>query len=251
VTAAAKTTACTWLRDHGLLAQERGAGGVVSAQPSPEVAAHLATCHACTQLYAEIGKLRAQIADLPAPGPPSGWQRAVWARIEAKKEAKTRSRFITWIFAIGAPLAAAAAILIVVRSGRGPQPVTEPAGALVLAYHFESDPQRARTRGNVAVGDAIIFETKGAGLAQPVAELRVYRDDAGIVLRCGTEAPCERQGDRLRARFTIPAIGRYRAMIVTAAQALPAPAGVLDDDLAAIARTPGAKWQWAETIEIW
>jgi hypothetical protein len=251
VTAAAQPAPCTWLREQGLLAEEQ-------APADPTIAAalaqHLAGCPACARLHAEIGQLRGSLGRLTAPPPPDGWQRAVWRRIDAKQKTNLRVRWQKWAVGIAAPLAAAALILIVVQALRvRPAAVAvAPSEAIVLAYTFEPDPNRPRTRGgDVAVGDAVNFHAAAAGELPLATELRVYRDDAGIVLRCSTEPPCERRGKHLSARLVLSAIGRYRGMIVTAPGPLPAPSGFLDDDLAALAQTPGAVWRWANTIDIW
>jgi hypothetical protein len=253
---------CTWLRDEGLRLQEGGAADAAA------VATHLAGCRTCAALDAEIAQLRVGLGRLPSPPPPTHWQRAVWQRIEAKRAAgKTQAATVTpiesarpprpwrrWTLALAAPVLAAAAIVIVVRRSTTTAPseraaATGAADDVVLAYAFEPNPNRPRTRGEVAVGDTIVFSARN--LQAALAELRVYRDDGGLVLRCSTAPPCVRSGTDLRARLAIPAIGRYRALIATAPAPLPAPTGVMDDDLAALAHTSGAVWRWAESIDIW
>jgi hypothetical protein len=259
--AAAQTAACTWLRQQGLLVEEmsQGSAAVTSAvqtDVSGEIAAHLATCADCTRLHAEIGQLRGHLGHMTTPPPPPGWQRAVWAQIAAKKQGGLRAGWQKLLPVLAIPVAAAALTAIIVAAVRPhANPVASqiiPPESMLLASAFEPSADRPRTRGGeVAVGDTVVFHATALVPLPANSELRVYRDDAGIVLRCGNQPPCELRGSNLSARFVIPAIGRYRAMIVASASALPAPTGFLDDDLAALAQIAGATWRWGDTIDIW
>jgi hypothetical protein len=250
---------CTWLRQQGLLIEEMASGSAgvasdVATGIAAEIDAHLGTCAACASLHADIAQLRTQIGRLPASPPPPGWQRAVWAQIAAKRQSSWRASWQKWAAGILVPVAAAVMLAIVVKAARPRSDAVAPmlnADAVMLAFVFEPDANRPRTRGDVAVGDTVIFQATATAPLPPATELRVYRDDAGVVLRCSDQPPCQRQGKNLRVRMPITAIGRYRAMIVVSAIALPAPTGFLDDDLAALSRVPGATWRWASTIDIW
>ena len=256
----APSAPCSWLRQQGLLVEEMSQGSA-SVQPAvqtdiaAEVAAHLTTCPACARLHAEIGHLRGHLGHMTTPPPPPGWQRAVWAQIAAKKQDGLRARWHKLLPILAIPVAAAALTAIIVAAVR---PHANPVASqiiapesMLLAFAFEPSADRPRTRGEVAVGDTFVFHATALQPLPANSELRVYRDDAGIVLRCSSQAPCELRGSNLRARFVIPAIGRYRAMIVASAKGLPAPTGFLDDDLAALAQTAGATWRWGDTIDIW
>jgi hypothetical protein len=261
VTAAAQSAPCSWLRQQGLLAEEMSAGSAavtaaVQTDITAEVAAHLATCPACARLHAEIGQLRGHLGHMTTPPPPPDWQRAVWGQIAAKKQGSLRVRWQKLLPALSIPVVAAALTAIIVAALRPHAPPVAsqviPVESMLLAFEFEPSPDRPRTRGGeVAVGDTVVFHATALKPLPANSELRVYRDDAGIVLRCGNQPPCELRGANLRARFAIPAIGRYRAMIVASAAALPAPTGFLDDDLAAISQIAGATWRWGDTIDIW
>ena len=65
------------------------------------------------------------------------------------------------------------------------------------------------------------------------AELRVYRNDRQLVLRCSQEPPCIRRGDTLEASLTFDAVGTYQSVLLTADEPLPAPGQGLDADTAA------------------
>jgi hypothetical protein len=214
---------CDWLKREGLLAEERG----------ESISAHLDGCPDCQQYHAQINELRADLGKIVVPGPPERWQQLVWQRIDRSASA-ARRRLVLW-FAL--PVAAAAALLIFVM-----RPREEPAGPL-LAVTFEHDPQRPRTRGDVAVGDAVRVS---ATVREP-AELRVYREGA-LAFRCAGPPACERRGDQLSLRWTIPAVGRYR--VILAAASAPAPKSSLDEDAAA-ATAAGVLWRESDLIEIW
>lgn len=228
-------TACDWLRREGVGAEERGEVAVVTA--------HLEGCADCREDHAAIDRVRADLARLPAPAPQRDWQRQVWATIEKRR----KPRWWRLALPIALPLAGAAAMAGLLLRTPAPPPET----GVLLAVHFEPNPTRARTRGpgDAAVGDLVVLEA--AGIDAPVAELRVYRDDAGLVFQCGAATPCQRQGGKLLARFQIPAIGHYRAFVLTARTPLPPASGTLDADLAAVARQPDARYRAADGFEIW
>jgi len=215
---------CAWFEREGVLAEERG----------ESIDGHLAGCPRCRQRQAEIAELRDDLARIAAPAPRAGWERAVWQRIDGPRERRNR-----WLW-LALPLAAAAVLLLVFPR---PSSIDEPR----LAVHFERDPLRPRTRGDVAVGDMLVMEAVGLAAA---AELRVYGPSARAIFRCSGPPTCERSGDRLRARWTVPSIGQYRVIVVASRGQLPAPVGSLDDDLSA-ATASGAVWQQSERLEVW
>jgi hypothetical protein len=212
---------CDWLEREGLLAEERG-------EP---IAHHLDGCADCQQRHAQIAQLRADLGRIEVVGPPERWQAMVWQRID--RSATARRKIVLW-FAL--PVAAAAALLIFVIR----RPVVE-TGDPLLAVAFEHDPQRPRTRGDVAVGDSLRIDGTSA------AELRVYREGT-LAFRCDGPPACSRVANKLSVRWTIPAIGHYRVVLL--AGAVPAPGKSLDEDAAA-ATTAGAVWRESDPIEIW
>ena len=82
--------------------------------------------------------------------------------------------------------------------------------------------------------------TKGAtmvvtasGLGSRFHEIRIYRDGPGLAFQCAGEPACARQANGLVARWTIPAEGTYRLVLVSSAAAIPpATAGYEVDPLA-------------------
>jgi hypothetical protein len=216
--------ACEWLDRRGLLEEERG----------HPIGAHLNGCTACRERHAEIERLRADLRAGPADEarPRPSWEQAVWRTIDGR-----RRRPRLWWLAI--PIAAAAALVLYIGLHAG-----EPS-QLALLVRPEKGPAAARIRGPVGVGDVLVVEATGV---RDAGELRLYRDDAGLVARCATASPCLRRADRLSARFPIPSIGRYRILLVTGPA--PAPGGSLDEDLAALTRA-GLPVRLAAPIEIW
>ena len=205
-------TRCDRFDARELLRQERG------EPPDP----HTSNCAECQQRLARTEALRRALAQIPIEKSTTSWEQAVWGRIAAGPQ---RPRRRLWL---GLPvLLAAAGVLLLIRSpGRPPVEGAAP----VLALAFERGSERLRSDGP-AVGATVVVD--GSAVQHPHAELRIYRDDAGLLLRCSTEPPCQRRDGRLGARLTIPAIGRYRVLLLQAPTPLPAPAGGYDRDLAA------------------
>jgi hypothetical protein len=121
---------------------------------------------------------------------------------------------------------------------------------------FQQGAAAVRGRGEVAAGDQMILSADR--VHAQIAELRVYRDDAGLVFRCsgrseepGATASCTRDGTHLAARFVLPAVGRYRVLIVSAHAALPALPGSFDGDVGVLAATAGVSYQLGDTVEVW
>jgi hypothetical protein len=216
--------ACDWLERRGLLEEERG----------QSIAAHLEGCPACRERHADIERLRAALRAGPSAevGPRLHWEQRVWRRLEAP-----RPRPSLWWLAIPAAAAAVIALFVGLRGGEPPQ--------LALLVHPEKGPDPVRIRGPVGVGDLLVVEATGV---RGAAELRLYRDDAGLVARCSSSPPCTRRGSHLSARFPIPAVGRYRALVITGPA--PAPSGSLDQDLAALTRA-AIPVERAPPVEIW
>jgi hypothetical protein len=146
----------SWLRRAGVLVEERG----------ESIAAHLAVCPACLHLHGELQELRASLGRLGAGAqePASGWQRAVFARIEKKR----KPGWLRYAATLG-PLAAAAGIALVLLT-RGPAPPTGDE-VPVLGMRFQQGAAAVRGRGEVAAGDHMILRADGVRAA--IAEVRV------------------------------------------------------------------------------
>jgi hypothetical protein len=227
----APTTDCDRFDARELLRQERG------EPPDP----HLGTCAVCQQRLARTEALRRALGQIPIVKSTTSWEQAVWGKIATGGRRPQRRRL--WV---GLPvlLAAAGVILLVRSQGRSPVEGTAP----VLALAFEAGPERLRS-GGPAVGATVVVD--GTAVQHDHAELRIYRDDAGLLLRCSTEPPCQRRDGRLGARFTIPAIGRYRVLLLQAPVPLPPPGtGGYDRDVAAVTSVQSSV-HVEQSFEVW
>ncbi|HEV8631012.1 MAG TPA: hypothetical protein VGV61_11900 [Thermoanaerobaculia bacterium] len=182
---------------------------------------HFATCPDCLEARAVYERLRAGIASLEGDLAPSPrWQAEVWRRIEARRA--RRRGWLPWVLATG--LAAALAVLLLLRT---------PAGDLG-SVSLRADVQRgaAVLRGDEArPGDLLRLVASTGGAAH--AELRVYRNDRELVLRCADRQPCVRSGRSLRAIVALDAVGSYQPLLLVGEQPFPPPTADLDRDAAA------------------
>jgi hypothetical protein len=203
------TAPCDRFEREALLDIERGA----------PLDPHFATCADCR---AAAERHRALAEDLRSlvggEEPPAGWRDAVWERAAAGP-ARRRSHGWTW----AAGLAAAAAVAVVLL----PRPAARPVS---LAVDVLAGPAAARRTDTTAVGSrlALRIPLRGEGRA----ELRVYRNDTDLVLRCADQPPCRRSGRDLVAEVTLDAIGRYQPVAVVFTREVPAPGRGLDRDSA-------------------
>lgn len=204
-------TRCDRFETEGVLRLEQGL-------PLPE---HYETCPDCIAAREAHERLRAGLAALGADDePPPGWQARVWEKIEERKEQRKRHR--GWLLWMVPALAGAAAVLIVLFLLRP----TPPAAPSLVARVESGDTVR---RGEEAQPGDLLRLTATTGEA-PYAELRVYRNDAEMVLRCSTESPCTRQGQDLTATLVLDGIGRYTPLLLCSKKPLPPGGGDLDTD---------------------
>jgi hypothetical protein len=203
---------CDRFEAEGLLLLEQGL-------PLDE---HFVTCPDCLAARDAYEQLFADIATLGAEDePPVGWQARVWERIDRRRERRRSwwQGWHGWIVPVGVGLAASLAALFLIRPP-GPQPpslrVEVQAGATVR-------------RGGEAQPGSLLRLTAATGGSRH-AELRVYRNDTELVLRCSTDRPCARQGDELRATVVLDAVGRYQPLLMRADKPLPSPVSDLEKD---------------------
>ena len=184
---------------------------------------HFDTCADCLGERAVYERLRRDIA---AAGdgiePPPGWQAELWAAVEQRKAARRRLR--SWWLLVPA----AAAVLIAVLLLR---PVSPPPVRLALAVEVETGTGTVRRGAEAHPGDRLHLRA-ATGEAE-YAELRVYRNNRALVLRCSTEPPCQRRQGALEATFLLPAIGTYQSLLLTSDRSLPETDAGLDPDVAA------------------
>jgi hypothetical protein len=206
---------CDRFETEGLLRLEQGL-------PLDE---HFATCPDCRAARALHEGLAAEIAALGAGDePPLGWQARVWHRLDQRRE-RRRLRWTGWrgwIVPIGVGVAASLAGFFLIRPP-GPQPAS-------LRAEVQAG-TTVRRGGEAQPGDLLRLTAATGGSRH--AELRVYRNDTELVLRCSTDRPCSRHGDEVRAAVLLDAVGRYQPLLMRAEKPLPPPVSDLEKDTSA------------------
>ena len=207
-------SACRRFEDEGLLRLKQGL-------PLDD---HFATCPDCLAARAAYERLEKEIA---AAGegiePPLGWQTRLWAAVEEKKSARRGLR--GWWLLLPAAAALVLAVLLL-------WPSAPPAARLALAVAVESGTGSVRRGAEAHPGDRLHLRA-ATGNAE-FAELRVYRNNRVLVLRCSTAPPCQWGRGTLEAAFPLPAIGTYQTLLMTSERplpALPADSAGLDADV--------------------
>lgn len=189
---------------------------------------HFATCADCLAARAAYERLRAELAALGAEDePPVGWQARVWERLDHRREHRERRRpkwpgWRGWMVPVGVGLAASLAALFLIR----------PPGSQPPSLRVEVQAGATVRRGGEAQPGDLLRLTAATGGARH-AELRVYRNDTELVLRCSTDRPCTRRGEELRAAVLLDAVGRYQPLLMRAESPLPPPVSNLEKDTSA------------------
>ncbi len=197
---------------------------------------HFDSCPACREARAAYQRLGAEIAAAAADHePPPYWQTRVWARIESRAARRRRRRWFLWLAPPAAAVMAIALRIGMLAPGVGLEVTVEPGDSV--------------RRGVAAQpGDRLVLEAHTDGA--PNAELRLYRADRELVLRCSTAAPCERRGDHLRASIVLPAIGSYQPLLLLSREPLPAPTSAGLDRDAEAALATGARVELGDEIRV-
>lgn len=204
---------------------------------------HFATCPSCLQARARIEHIAAEIGGLGDHLEPSGdWQAKTWARIEQRRsqrsEQKGFSKRLRWLAPAGTGAVLVAALIAVVAL-RMP---SVPPGLEATLLRGETT-----MRGlEASPGDLLTLRAPADAV---FAELRIYRNDAELVSRCSTAAPCHRRHNLLEATFTVPGTGTYQVLLLRADQPLPAPTGNGLDADAERALAAGARVELGDDIE--
>lgn len=221
---------CDRFEREGLLRLERG-------EPLDP---HFDTCPACRQARADYQRMVRENRALDAEiEPPPGWQARVWGEIGRRQEARKRSRnrLLLW-----APAAAAAGLLVALALRLVPLAPAE--GLRVVVEPGES----VRRGVEAQPGDRLLLEAQVGEAAR--AELRIYRNDRELVLRCSTREPCRRRGDVLEAHLVLPSVGTYQPLLLVSDAPIPAPtSGGLDADAEAALET-GARVELGDAVRV-
>jgi hypothetical protein len=219
-------TDCRRFETEGLLALQQG-------RPLDE---HFRTCADCRTALAAHERLQRELSSLEPHEPRAGWEGRVWAQID--RPVPTRAR-TPWRPLAVASLAAAATIVLLLRSAV--PPVSSP--GLVIQVE-EGQGRRGASApllptpalrsvesltGPLPLGSRLVVSAS-TGTAR-FAELRVYRNEADLIVQTTLSAGCAEPRD-VRVVLLLDAVGRYRTALLTSNHSLPAPAGSVDADYA-------------------
>lgn len=162
----------------------------------------------------------------------------VWKEIERRQKRKWKP---WWIAPVGitamAAMAAMAALFLLWVPGRGP-----------AGLRIEIEPGTSVRRGvDAHPGDTLRLAASTGGARH--AELRVYRNDAELVLRCSDEPPCSRRRGGIEASVLLDGIGRYQPLLLHSEAPLPTSASDLETDTGA-ALAAGAEVEMGEEVVV-
>lgn len=212
-------TSCQRFENEALLLLEQG-------QPLDE---HFSSCPDCLEARAAYDRLRGGLSSVGKEDePPADWQARVWEEIDRRKE--RRRRWSPWWIAPVA-LATMVTLFLIWVPGR------TPAG---LRIEIEAG-TTVRRGAEAQPGDLLRLAATTGGARY--SELRVYRNDTELILRCSDEPPCSRRRGELSASVLLDGVGRYQSLLIFSEQPLPTPpntASDLDTDTDA-ALTAGAE----------
>lgn len=190
---------------------------------------HEQACADCTQARLTYQRVGERVATAGAGRElPAAWFDATLAMIQSRSRRRRRQRLA--IAAAGMAAAAAAALVL------WPHRDASPEIAPLLAIHI--DRSGAPLRGSAPhPGDLLVL--RGHGIGRRYLELRVYRADREVVLRCADELPCRPHGDVVEASVALAEAGRYRAVLLSSDRALPPPDATLDQAAAQVSDAGG------------
>jgi hypothetical protein len=191
-------TVCERFENEGLLLLEQG-------QPLDD---HFSTCPDCLEARAVYERLREQLSQLGAEDESApDWQARVWEKIEERK----KRRWSPWWFAPVAAAAMAAFFLIWL-------PGQQPAG-----LQIEIEAAATVRRGAEAhPGDTLRLTATTGGARH--GEMRVYRNETELIVRCPAEDPCS---------VVLDGVGRYQPLLLLSENPLPDPTSDLEKDTGA------------------
>lgn len=190
---------------------------------------HERGCADCQRAREAYARLAEGLRELPPIAPPAGWEERVLAKIGATPASPARAPSTPrWAWLMAAAIVAALFIVLARSSREAP---------LTASLQVEVIRAAVARRADVAViGDRLSVR---ASSRAPHTELRVYRDERELWLRCPGDTRCRVAGGVLEADAVLALRGSYRAVVLTASAPLPAPRGALDDDARAVQAIAG------------
>lgn len=195
--------------------------------------------------------IQSMIAGLPDEAAPAGWEAEVMAMLPSpgraslestaapKRGASAAAREASiapadrrggasrrarraWIGGAAAAAVAAAGLLLWLHQ-RPPAVPARPYDEVLSIRVLRGEGFRNGSGATAAIGDVLQVEVAEAGKG----ELRIYRDNRDVVMRCPGQADCVQAGGRLSAELRLRGPGEYRAVYLQ-----PAPTGPLTGTLA-------------------
>jgi len=197
---------------------------------------HERGCDACQRARARYTRIAKAFMDLPASEPPPGWQERVLERVDRERERNKRPP-VRWTWVLAAALLAVAAIVVLRR------PREEALALRQEVIHAAS----GRRADSAATGDRLRLRATLGSAAH--AELRVYRGERELVLRCPGDSRCSAERGSIGAELTLESRGSYRVMVLSAETPLSTPRGSLDDDARA-AHALGGRVEVGPAIDV-
>jgi len=220
------TGPCQRFEQEGLLQLEQGL----------PLDRHFATCPECQRIHAQYRRIWSELRQGSSAVPRPGWEQRVFEAIDRSQAPVVRRRaWRVWRWGALGVAAAVAALTVTVWRTR------PPASALSLSTELIEDHGQLRGNG-VQIGDRL--RVRAVVAAARYAELRVYRDDRELVLRCAPDAgqaqavprerpsSCSREGAILQSELRLGSAGAFQPFVVASDAALPPPAPTLAEDSA-------------------
>ena len=190
---------------------------------------HESGCPDCQRARAAHDGLVRRIAALPQREPPAGWEQRVLERVAAGSgESVAGRRTLRWFLLAAGVAAACVAVALSLRSSDEPLALSHSVLAGAPTRRADSPVVGDRLRVHAATGSA------------RHAELRLYRGERQLLLRCPGDARCQVGAQTIDVEIEFVARGRYRALLLFGEGLLPEPAGSIDDDARA-AQAAGAE----------
>lgn len=200
--------------------------------------AHMDGCPDCQELWRKHQRIEAALARVGEGHAPSPEARArLAAALDGERFRRPRPR--RWaVLGVPAALAAAAALLLFLRSG------PQLPGRAALHVELVPGDSAPRRTSMPRIGDHVRVRATLGGAAH--AALRVYRNRDRLLLAC-PDAPdprCEAGEHALSAQFRLDAVGTHEVLLLTSDAPLPAVApGASIDQVIVDAAAAGADHQ--------
>lgn len=182
---------------------------------------HFAICSDCVAARAAYDRLCREIAILGEEYQlPSGWQDRVWGTLERQREQRHWWRLPAALVPVG--LAATFCMFLLTRA------LVQAPALVTLSAEVQAGNAVTRRGREAKPGDRLVVRATTGGARY--VELRLYRNDAELIVRCSDLPPCVLQGDTLRASLALEAAGVYKVLLLTSEHPLPHATSDLDGD---------------------